>query len=361
MKYCLAGPDQFGIRRLSSTTHAIIAVHEVLSCLADDPSIGAAILIGFDFSKAFDKCNHGDLIDKALDLELPSGFIALLKSYLFNRQQRVRYNNTKSIEKLITSGVPQGSILGPYLFGMYVSSLRPRFASTFMIKYVDDISLVLGIRKTDVLCDIEKVKSEIQGIQNWSSQNGMQLNIQKTTGMIKYKGRFRDLCDIQASIPQVNFDDSVRFLGVFLDSDLSWKSHIRYIEKKCAQRMYVLRRSVTTNEQFATIYSTLIRTLIEYAAPSFVGLSKEDARRLQRIQNRCLKIKGIDLVDLSSRRFSAAERLFHSIPHSETFLRDFFPQRLPSGRLSVPFCRTSLRRNSFLPKICILINAVHCD
>ena len=232
-----------------------------------------------------------------------------------------------------------------------------------MVKYVDDVSLVLGIRRSHVLLDIEQVKSEIEGIRRWASANGMELNAEKTIGMIRYRGCFRDICDVKTLIPNVQFADSVRFLGVFLDSDLAWKSHIRYVERKCAQRLFVLRRmnSVTDEEQFVMIYSALIRTLIEYAAPAFVGLSSEDARRLQRIQNRCAKMKGVSLADLSIRRLQAAQRLFYDVPNTGTFLRNIFPRRLPSGRLSVPFCRTSMRRNSFLPKMCIFINSVHCD
>ena len=359
---CL-GDNQFGIRKKSSTTHAIIAVHEALSRIADDPSFGAAVFIGFDFSKAFDKCYHSDLICKALELNFPGGFVAILKSYLENRQQRVRYNGFKSNIKSITSGVPQGSLLGPYLFGLYIASLQSRFKSTTMVKYVDDLSLVLGIRKSHILDDVQRIKSEILEIQTWSSSNGMVLNVEKTNGFIRYRGSFRDICNIESLIPDVRFTDSVRFLGVFLDSDLAWKSHIRYVERKCAQRLFVLRRmcSVSNDEQFVTIYSALIRTLLEYAAPSFVGLSTEDARRLQRIQNRCMRIKGINLVDLSTRRLLAAKRLFRDIQTSDTFLRNFYPQSLPSGRLSVPFCRTSMRRNSFFPKMCIHANAVHCD
>ena len=78
----LLGVNQFGIRMKSSTTHAIIATHDLMTQHADDPAIGASIFIAFDYSKAFDKIDHRELIQKAVEVDLPSGLILLLSDYL---------------------------------------------------------------------------------------------------------------------------------------------------------------------------------------------------------------------------------------------------------------------------------------
>ena len=134
---------------------------------------------------------------------------------------------------------------------------------------------------------------------------------------------------------------------------------MNFIVKKCAQRIYryILRRLkiATSDKDFFMIYCGLIRSLVEYACPAFIGMSFIDASRLQAIQKRCLKIKGsFEAPDLASRRKSMALSMFYKLPNLDTFLKELFPDSLPSGRLSVPFCRTSLRRSSFIPYMTVL-------
>ena len=101
----LLGRHQFGIRKNSSTTHAIIAVHDSLTKYADDPNIGASVFVSFDFTKAFDKINHGDLLFKLRNMQLPTGFFNLMVDYVSNRFQRVRINGSRSELKSVSSGV----------------------------------------------------------------------------------------------------------------------------------------------------------------------------------------------------------------------------------------------------------------
>ena len=192
----------------------------------------------------------------------------------------------------------------------------------------------------------------------------MTLNSEKTAGLIKYRGNFKESFDVEANINVVRFRPSLRLLGVLFNDTLGWKCHVDYIERKCAQRMYILRRIRyhTTNEEFIIVYNSLIRTLVEYAAPAFVGLSVGDEARLQVIQDRCSRIKeGVVLPKLADRRLSMARNLFRKIPFTDTFLKTFHPASLPSGRLSVPFCRTSLRRNSFMPYMIIMQSCTFYD
>ena len=361
---CLLGDLQYAIRRKSSTSHAIIAAHDALTKLADNSQIGAALFISFDFSKAFDMVNHSLLLTKLRRMNLPSGFVIFMENYLSNRFQRVRLNGFKSDLRCITSGVPQGSLLGPYLFGLYVSSLQPIHQSTCMVKYMDDVCVITGVRKAHPLEDITRIKSEINNILTWSTSNCLKLNISKTNGLIKYKGHFMDKCDIESCIPSVKFVHCLRFLGVILEDSLRWTSHITYILKKSAQRLYILRRMkmVVSKEECILIYNGLIRSLMEYACPAFIGLSVQDAKRLQAMQNRCFKVLGQDaIMDLDSRRRNMAFRLFEGLSEQHTFIKDLLPPSLPSGRLSVIFCNSSLRRSSFMPKMSILVSSSYCD
>ena len=360
---CL-GEHQFGIRNQSSTTHAVVMAYDALTRSADDLQIGASVFISFDYSKAFDRINHGDLLKMFRSCGLPTGFCLFLKDYLRDWQQRVQMCGYTSGLKPVTSGVPQGSLIGPYLFGVYVSSLKPLHSSTVMIKFVDDICIITVVRRKHAQHDIDNINSEISSISNWSSIHNMKLNSTKTSGFIHYRGLFGNGFNIESMIQSVKFKDSVRFLGVILESDLKWSGHVKLIERKCSQRMYILRRikSFTSNEEFLMIFNGLVISLIEYACPAFVGLTNRQSFSLDRIQRRCLRIKGITAPeDLSLRRSRFSLKVLRDITEAKTVIRFLVPDLLPSGRTSVPYCRTSLRRNSFLPAVCILSSSAFHD
>ena len=360
----LLGVHQFAIRKNSSTTHAIIAVHDALTERADDKSFGSVIYISFDFSKAFDKVEHSVLLSKIDETDLPGGFKVLMDNYLQDRFQQVRYEMYKSRSMRVTSGVPQGSLLGPYLFGLYIASLRPAHRSTCMVKYMDDVSIVGGIRKSCISHDLSLIQSEIDNISSWSNTNFLALNTSKTVALVRYRGQFRSICDVESLLTAVQFKPCVRFLGVHLDADLRWSSHTNFIAKKCAQRLYVLRRMklFASSEECFQIYSALIRSLMEYASPAFVGISASNSRRLAQVERRCLKLIGNDGAgDLVSRRVSASLRLYTDLPNQKTFVKSLPPLPLRSGRPAVVHCNSSLRRSSFIPHMSVLASATYCD
>lgn len=212
-----------------------------------------------------------------------------MKSCLLDRQQRVRYNGVVSQLKPVSSGVPQGSILGPYLFGLFVASLQPAHPDfTCLLKYVDDICLVIGIQRDNFASDMKKVQDELDSLENWSAVNGLQLNANKTTGLVRYRGAFQTQCPIESILSSISFQSSILLLGVIFHESLGWRSHIDFVEKKCSQRLYILRRirSFVSHKQFLNVYYGIIRSLLEYACPAFVGLGSVDSKRLERIQVR---------------------------------------------------------------------------
>ena len=111
------------------------------------------------------------------------------------------------------------------------------------------------------------IQSEVTNISHWSSVNNLTLNTAKTTGLICSHGSFKEAYNIESLLDNICFKPSVRFLGVVLDNSLCWKSHVNFIVKKFAQRIYILRRlkTVTSNKDFFMIYCGLIRSLVEYA------------------------------------------------------------------------------------------------
>ena len=195
---------QFGIRRNSSTTDAVIAVHDVMICHADNPDIGASIFIAFDYSKAFDKIDHELLISQAVTMNLPSGFVFLM-DYLCHCKQRVHVDGFKSDPKMVTSRVPHGSLQGPFLFGLYISSLKACFSSTTMVKYMDDVSMVVPVRKYSVASDLAKAYKEIDHLSFWSSSHCLTLNADKTNGFIYSRASLDKCSDIMNHLSMVQF------------------------------------------------------------------------------------------------------------------------------------------------------------
>ena len=133
--FCKAfGPLQFGGLKYSSTTAALICLHDLItSCLDQQQTLGVAVL-AYDFSKAFDRLGHDAIICSLKENSFPPGFVSWIASYLSGRTQVVKISNITSSPLCITSGVPQGSLFGPFLFNTVVGSLQPQDPSTTIVK-----------------------------------------------------------------------------------------------------------------------------------------------------------------------------------------------------------------------------------
>lgn len=352
------GPEQFGFRPHSSTLLANIALTDCLAkCLEQERTVGAMV-ISFDMSRAFDRLKHSNLMATLKEHNLPLQFITWCSDFLQQRFQQVKLESVVSTLKPVTSGVPQGSRLSPYLFSSHMGSLKPSTVSASIFKYADDVLMVLPLLITS---DIgEQFHCEVSQMKLWCSRNGLVLNEEKTNVMIVRKG-------IPLQPHSLNTVSSMRILGVTFQEDLKWDEHIENVIKIAARRIFVLRQLKRfpgiTKEDIISVYCAYIRSIMEYNCPVFAGLSKKNAKKLESLQRRCHRIIcskecrcGI-LETLSDRRDLLCIRVLKSILHKDNILNIIAPTTLSrSKHLSMPFCRTQRYATTFIPYATALYN-----
>jgi hypothetical protein len=352
----LVDNEQFAYRPASSTTCAIIKLQDLVLKHLDSPQCNAVSLTFLDLEKAFDSIPHNLLIKKLYNLScnndncLPSGFLLWLQSYLCNRTQSVIYKKVVSDSCDIVSGVPQGSLLGPILFSIFMSDLNSVKLNmpASIIKYADDTVLVCNIGK-----EFDITTKCLDIIVNWCNLNLLALNRGKSHELNICKQNFSQNL-IPCNVLRV---DKFKYIGIILNNNFNWNSHIEYVCSIAASRMYCIRilTPLLSKSHLISIYCSLIRSVLEYASPAFCKLNLSLVVDLDRIQKRvhrticCDNANCKKLPKLSTRRSSHCKKLFYKIVNDTThILHDILPRHLPSGRFEIPFCNTVRRQNSFV-------------
>ncbi len=169
---------QFAYKPKSNTTCALISLHDTITMFMEDERCIGVIVISYDFSKAFDTLPHHILLKKIQDLQFPSGFVLWLHSYLSGRKQRVRVGHTWSDPLPVSSGVPQGSLLGPFLFMMMCHDISVYHKDCALMQYADDTTVACPIYSDSDTLSI--VNPEVDHMEKWANSNGFKLNSSKT-------------------------------------------------------------------------------------------------------------------------------------------------------------------------------------
>ena len=167
----------------------------------------------------------------------------------------------------VTSGVPQGSILGPILFSIYLSSYQCISSSVHAVKYADDVSLIVPVYK-DNFDDSSLVDDEIKNFEKWCKDHEMIINLSKTKVLTINFG-----CTPLPSIPHFENVSVLKVLGLYFNEKLTWSDHLDFLVKKVSQRLYVLRilKSLLTHDQLVSVFYAIIQSLLDYASPVFLN------------------------------------------------------------------------------------------
>lgn len=272
-KFNILNNSQHGYRENKST---ITAIEDVMQCILDALDNNKHIeLTCFDLSKAFDSVNHQILLSKLYYYGIRGNIHDLLKSYLEDRQQYVYFNDRTSKIIEMKRGVPQGSILGPLLFLIYVNDLEPSLSAEKVCLYADDTSTLASHDEKSAL--VTKTNKILQEAEAWFTANQLTLNTAKTQSL-----EFTTKKDQRTK--------SIKFLGMQIDNKLCWKEHIDSISKKLSTAIYSVRRikGISTFQAARMTYFANFHSLATYGI-QFWGMST-DADRVFMLQKRVIRV-----------------------------------------------------------------------
>ena len=288
----ILSPYQFGFRKNHSTSMAVIQFTEKVYDIIENRKFAIATFL--DLSKAFDLVNHSFLLQKLTHYGIRGIANDWINSYLENRKQFVHYNNTQSSMLNITCGVPQGSILGPLLFILYINDMNEQTQDSTLhyTLYADDTNLLIsGDNITDTT---QRLNTHLSTLHQWFTSNHLFINISKTNYIIftKKSSVARHNFEINLNNHTINRVHQAKFLGVIIDSNLNWQHHISHIKSKISKVIGILyrtRQKIST-KLLISLYNALILPHLTYCITIWGKTFKKYTNEIILIQKKILRI-----------------------------------------------------------------------
>lgn len=285
--------EQFGFRQQHSTVQQLKRVTNFIQTNKSNRRTTSMVLL--DIEKAFDTIWHDGLIYKLGKMHTPIYIVKIVQSFTTERSFMVIVNGARSNIKNVVAGAPQGSSLSPTLYAVYTSDYRciNRCKDAY---FADDTALYSATKTTNK--SIRNVQSGLQSIEKYMAKWKIQINANKTQFIIFPFNRSRRRVPTISLRFQNNIIEpatTVKYLGVTLDQKLNFGSHIENTRTKatramCALYPMIARTSRLNHRNKNIIYKTMIRPIITYASPIWCNATRTRLKRLQVVQNKCLKM-----------------------------------------------------------------------
>ena len=365
--------SQWGFLEGRSTVTALIKCSDDWLKSLEDGNDTCAIF--FDYRKAFDSVPHRPLIVKLRSLGVDDCIVNWVKNYLAERCQVVAVDGVESDPLPVLSGVPQGSVLGPLLFLIYINDLPHAIQDEFahLNLFADDLLLYRIITSA---ADYLLLQEMICKIEQWTSDNYLSFNTSKCKYMIISRKRNPPLPDIPLQLCGSALErvDSYKYLGVLVSCDLSWSLHIEFACQKARRVLGLLYRRFygqASQDSLKQLYLSLVRPHLEYASQVWDPHLAKDRNTLEKVQKFACKLATskwnssyeelLDLTDLKSlqdRRLESKLGLLFKMVHNLCFFPDNSwsfrtnsrcNRNTNSLQLSRPFARTNAYMASFFP------------
>ena len=283
--------NQFGFRKGYSTTLALIDVVDYIRKAIDNNEYAIGIFL--DLEKAFDSIDHEILLFKLSHYGFRGHVNNFLRSYLNQRQQYTRINNCNSNLSYIKYGVPQGSILGPLLFSLYINDIGQAMSNCKTNLFADDTAMIFKHKNIDQLK--ATCENSLKSICLWFKLNKLSLSLGKSSFLIfhgKKKNPKNEINKILIDGHEIHRVKSVKYIGLHLDEKLTWNIHIDELCKtltKYFSVFYNLRHIINKNLA-RTIYFTCIHSRIKYGIEIYGTASSTKLNKIQTLQNKLLKV-----------------------------------------------------------------------
>lgn len=290
--------NQYGFIKGKSTEKALLEFSKFVHNSIEKSKKTVAIFL--DISKAFDHVNHNILVKKLEYAGFRGNILKWFISYLSNREQRVKIRNKFSNYIFSTRGVPQGSILGPLLFIIFINDFCKLKLFGKIITYADDSVILYSCLNINELT--LQIESDLLEISKWFAANDLKLNLNKTKCIyfnlkqsesnLNLKFHSFSCSDQNCQCYTIETVNSVKYLGLYIDSNMKWKSHINYLVKKLRYtlvKFYHLKYKIHFNFM-KTLYYSWFYSLINYGIIIYGGEYKTNLFPLISIQNKCFKI-----------------------------------------------------------------------
>ena len=291
MKNDVLGNNQYGFRKNHSTYMALLEMYDKLSLGFDENKITIALFI--DLQKAFDSISHDILLYKLHHYGIRGLAYQWFEDYLRNRTQLVIFNSIKSDLGNILWGVPQGSILGPILFLIYITDIVNCSSVLNFILFADDTNAYFTGNCLDEV--FATINVEIVKLTEWLNANKLSLNISKTNYMLfGSKSICKPNVPFHLTINNVKIEriTNVKFLGVLIDDNLSWKNHVEYVSSKiskCIGVIYRIKNLIDSNT-LKLLYHAMIEPYLSYCIIVWGGANPTTLYKLVTLQKRALRL-----------------------------------------------------------------------
>ena len=275
---------------LHLTTTAVLNIVDDISSKIDKQNITYLVLL--DFSKAFDSLCHELLCKKLLNLyNFNINSVKLIQSYLENRKQIVYCGDNFSRPLDVPCGVPQGSILGPLLFSIFINDICSCISFSKFHLYADDLQVYHSshFSKSLVLCD--ELNKDLSAIFTWSQVNGLSLNIDKTQAiLISRTNSYFETRPLKLAGCTVRLAQSVVNLGFIIDKSLKWDKHVANLCGKVTGALQSLRRFHYLSQNMKLrLFKSLILPFFNYGDVLLFSMTSESRQRINKALNDCVR------------------------------------------------------------------------
>lgn len=285
--------NQSGFRQGHSCETVIINICDEFRKSIDKNNYVLAVFL--DFKRAFETINRDTLIKKMNKMGFKGTVLKWFQSYLHNRTQTVKFKNSTSDCIVINNGVPQGTVLGPFLFLLYINDIVKTVKYTKIELFADDTMIYICGPNISQLQDY--INYDINSLSKWLCSNSLSVNVNKTKFCVFGKQHLLsklDISNVHISLrnQQISYDKQIKYLGVIFDANLTFYEHALYITRKFSKKVNFIAR-VGRNLSVSTkllLYNSIAAPHLEFCSTLFYNLPAYILNDLQTIQNRAMRI-----------------------------------------------------------------------